>query len=184
MNLFCFLFIYRGYYRCSSSKGCLARKQVERNKTDPGMFIVTYTGEHNHPAPTHRNSLAGSTRQKPLTPQNVTAGDSNKTQKQYSSPETSFDEELAVPQTQTHSTTTDSKEEEEEEEEEEREDLVEEDDEEGDEFGISDMVLNDDFFMGLDGFEGPGTGDYFPDNFPASFAPISNCSNWVANNAG
>ena len=185
MNLFCFLFIYRGYYRCSSSKGCLARKQVERNKTDPGMFIVTYTGEHNHPAPTHRNSLAGSTRQKPLTPQNVTAGDSNKTQKQYSSPETSFDEELAVPQTQTQtqSTTTDSKEEEEEEEEE-REDLVEEDDEEGDEFGISDMVLNDDFFMGLDGFEGPGTGDYFPDNFPASFAPISNCSNWVANNAG
>ena len=155
---------------------------MERNKTDPGMFIVTYTGEHNHPAPTHRNSLAGSTRQKPLTPQNVTAGDSNKTQKQYSSPETSFDEELAVPQTQTQSTTTDSKEEEEEEEE--REDLVEEDDEEGDEFGISDMVLNDDFFMGLDGFEGPGTGDYFPDNFPASFAPISNCSNWVANNAG
>ncbi|KAL4599088.1 hypothetical protein ACB092_11G101800 [Castanea dentata] len=174
----------RGYYRCSSSKGCLARKQVERNKTDPGMFIVTYTGEHNHPAPTHRNSLAGSTRQKPLTPQNVTAGDPNKAQKQYSSPETSFEEELVVPQTQTQSTTTDSKEEEEEEEEEEREDLVEEDDEEGDEFGISDMVLNDDFFIGLDGFAGPGTGDYFPDNFPASFAPISNCSNWVANNAG
>lgn len=54
----------RGYYRCSSSKGCSARKQVERSRTDPGMFVITYTGEHNHPLPTHRNSLAGSTRQK------------------------------------------------------------------------------------------------------------------------
>ncbi|XP_020575308.1 probable WRKY transcription factor 27 [Phalaenopsis equestris] len=54
----------RGYYRCSSSKGCLARKQVERSRTDQGMFVITYTGEHNHPLPTHRNSLAGSTRQK------------------------------------------------------------------------------------------------------------------------
>nr|QOV04257.1 WRKY transcription factor 22 [Nymphaea micrantha] len=54
----------RGYYRCSSSKGCSARKQVERSKTDPEMFVVTYTSEHNHPAPTHRNSLAGTTRQK------------------------------------------------------------------------------------------------------------------------
>ncbi|KAK7292728.1 hypothetical protein RJT34_15580 [Clitoria ternatea] len=60
----------RGYYRCSSSKGCLARKQVERNRSEPTMFIVTYTGEHNHPAPTHRNSLAGSTRQKPQTATN------------------------------------------------------------------------------------------------------------------
>ncbi|WOL02163.1 WRKY transcription factor 22-like isoform X2 [Canna indica] len=54
----------RGYYRCSSSKGCPARKQVERSRTDPGTFIVTYTSEHNHPMPTHRNSLAGSTRHK------------------------------------------------------------------------------------------------------------------------
>ncbi|XP_042411362.1 WRKY transcription factor 22-like [Zingiber officinale] len=54
----------RGYYRCSSSKGCLARKQVERSRADPAMFIITYTAEHNHPVPTHRNSLAGSTRHK------------------------------------------------------------------------------------------------------------------------
>ncbi|ONK79466.1 uncharacterized protein A4U43_C01F6650 [Asparagus officinalis] len=54
----------RGYYRCSSSKACLARKQVERSQTDPTMLILTYTGEHNHPVPTHRNSLAGSTRNK------------------------------------------------------------------------------------------------------------------------
>ncbi|XP_051143931.1 WRKY transcription factor 22 [Andrographis paniculata] len=54
----------RGYYRCSTSKGCLARKQVERNRSDPGMYILTYTGDHSHAVPTHRNSLAGSTRQK------------------------------------------------------------------------------------------------------------------------
>ncbi|KAK1325020.1 WRKY transcription factor 22 [Acorus calamus] len=54
----------RGYYRCSSSKGCLARKQVERCRSDPSMFVITYTAEHNHPLPTHRNSLAGSTRHK------------------------------------------------------------------------------------------------------------------------
>ncbi|KAF3328658.1 WRKY transcription factor 22-like protein [Carex littledalei] len=52
----------RGYYKCSSLKGCLARKQVERSRTDPSMLIITYTAEHNHPAPTHRNSLAGTTR--------------------------------------------------------------------------------------------------------------------------
>ncbi|KAG6526114.1 WRKY transcription factor 22-like [Zingiber officinale] len=54
----------RGYYRCSSSKGCAARKQVERSRTDPAVFIVTYTSEHKHPIPTRRNSLAGSTRPK------------------------------------------------------------------------------------------------------------------------
>ncbi|KAG8058661.1 hypothetical protein GUJ93_ZPchr0002g25122 [Zizania palustris] len=54
----------RGYYRCSSSKGCPARKQVERSRSDPNTFILTYTGEHNHSAPTHRNSLAGTTRHK------------------------------------------------------------------------------------------------------------------------
>ncbi|KAJ4802743.1 DNA-binding WRKY [Rhynchospora pubera] len=52
----------RGYYRCSSSKGCSARKQVERSRTDPNMLVITYTSEHNHPWPTHRNTLAGSTR--------------------------------------------------------------------------------------------------------------------------
>lgn len=55
----------RGYYRCSISKGCTARKQVERNRSDPRMFIVTYTGDHSHPVPTNRKSLTGSTRQKP-----------------------------------------------------------------------------------------------------------------------
>lgn len=52
----------RGYYRCSSSKGCPARKQVERSRTDPTLLVITYNSEHNHPWPTQRNALAGSTR--------------------------------------------------------------------------------------------------------------------------
>jgi hypothetical protein len=55
----------RGYYRCSTDKDCKARKLVERCRADPGTLIVTYTGEHSHPVPLHRNSLAGTTRNKP-----------------------------------------------------------------------------------------------------------------------
>ncbi|XP_062227617.1 WRKY transcription factor 22-like [Phragmites australis] len=59
----------RGYYRCSTDKDCKARKQVERCRTDPTTLIVTYTGgEHSHPIPLHRNSLAGTTRNKPQPP--------------------------------------------------------------------------------------------------------------------
>ncbi|XP_076934272.1 WRKY transcription factor 22-like [Bidens hawaiensis] len=50
-----------------TSKGCLARKQVERNRSDPGILIITYNGEHNHPMPTQRNTLAGSSRSKTIT---------------------------------------------------------------------------------------------------------------------
>ncbi|XP_057497820.1 WRKY transcription factor 22-like [Actinidia eriantha] len=111
----------RGYYRCSTSKGCLARKQVERNRSDPGMFIVTYAAEHNHPVPTHRNSLAGSTRQKPVTPQSVTAG------------ETSQPSCSSAPVSPA------------------REGLIEDED---DDFGVSDMVVGDDFFEGLEEIAG------------------------------
>ncbi|VFQ88490.1 unnamed protein product [Cuscuta campestris] len=55
----------RGYYRCSSSKGCPAKKQVERSRVDPQMLVVTYSCDHNHswPATTaaariHRASAA------------------------------------------------------------------------------------------------------------------------------
>ncbi|KAJ4787557.1 WRKY DNA-binding protein 65 [Rhynchospora pubera] len=41
----------RGYYRCSSSKGCPARKQVERSRVDPSTLVVTYSFEHNHAWP-------------------------------------------------------------------------------------------------------------------------------------
>ncbi|PIA37788.1 hypothetical protein AQUCO_03000369v1 [Aquilegia coerulea] len=72
----------RGYYRCSSSKGCSARKQVERSRTDPNMLVITYTSEHNHPWPTQRNALAGSTRSQP--PKN------NAASKRSTSPQTSM----------------------------------------------------------------------------------------------
>jgi WRKY transcription factor 22 len=55
----------RGYYRCSTDKDCRARKQVESCRTDPSTLIVSYTGEHSHPVPLHRNALAGTTRNKP-----------------------------------------------------------------------------------------------------------------------
>lgn len=38
----------RGYYKCSSVRGCPARKHVERALDDPTMLIVTYEGEHRH----------------------------------------------------------------------------------------------------------------------------------------
>ncbi|WOL20518.1 putative WRKY transcription factor 65 [Canna indica] len=41
----------RGYYRCSSSKGCPARKQVERSRLDPTTIVVTYSFDHNHTTP-------------------------------------------------------------------------------------------------------------------------------------
>ncbi|QHO44065.1 hypothetical protein HN51_009545 [Arachis hypogaea] len=68
----------RNYYRCSSCKGCVARKQVERSLSDPTMFVVTYTGEHKHAKPAHRNSLAGSTR-KPSTPRLAETQENNDT---------------------------------------------------------------------------------------------------------
>lgn len=159
----------RGYYRCSSSKGCLARKQVERNRSDPAMFIVTYTAEHNHPAPTHRNSLAGSTRQKPTTLSTATASDSNSPKPSpakpatSSSPATSMEEEI-VPLS-TRAETPES-----------LEDVME--NEEEDDLGISDMAVGDDFFEGLEGLVDPVTGDCFSDNFPASFG-----FPWIANSA-
>ncbi|KAF8033294.1 hypothetical protein BT93_D2026 [Corymbia citriodora subsp. variegata] len=157
----------RGYYRCSSSKGCLARKQVERNRSDPGMFIVTYTAEHNHPAPTHRNSLAGSTRQKPVVPQTDTVEDPSaaaSTKPPCSSPSTSVEDEVA----KTQSTNTESREE--------KEGSMADDEEDGD-VGLSDMALSDDFFGGLEGLKGGGDDeDCFLDRFPANFG-----HSWTAN---
>ncbi|KAJ8761905.1 hypothetical protein K2173_006507 [Erythroxylum novogranatense] len=77
----------RGYYRCSSSKGCPARKQVERSRLDPTMLLVTYSSEHNHPWPpsvrTHHHQAAA-TKPSPTTVTNT----SPKPQLSDSKPET------------------------------------------------------------------------------------------------
>ncbi|XP_071693761.1 WRKY transcription factor 22-like [Rutidosis leptorrhynchoides] len=69
----------RSYYRCSSSKGCLARRQVEQSCTDSSIYILTYTADHNHAQPTRRNSLAGINRNRfKATPKSPTNSDSSK----------------------------------------------------------------------------------------------------------
>ncbi|MED6135742.1 WRKY Transcription Factor [Stylosanthes scabra] len=166
----------RGYYRCSSSKGCLARKQVERNRSDPTMFIVTFTGEHNHPAPTHRNSLAGSSRQK------LQSGDTDEkalTMKPVSvsaSPSTSGVEEEAeaTPAQKSES------------EEDNMEDYLMNDDdggvEETDPLGSPDIEITDDFFEGLDELTAATDGDSCFSN-PFSTSSVPSLPPLVANSA-
>jgi hypothetical protein len=48
----------RAYYRCSSSKGCPARKQVERSQADPDTVLITYSYEHNHSSTVARVPLS------------------------------------------------------------------------------------------------------------------------------
>ncbi|XP_015954423.1 probable WRKY transcription factor 11 [Arachis duranensis] len=49
----------RGYYKCSTVRGCPARKHVERAQDDPKMLIVTYEGEHRHNPQPHSPETAG-----------------------------------------------------------------------------------------------------------------------------
>jgi len=144
----------RGYYRCSTSKGCLARKQVERNRSDPKMFIVTYTAEHNHPAPTHRNSLAGSTRQKPSDQQ--TSKSPTTTIATYSSSPVTSADEFVLP-VEDHLAVGDL-------------------DGEEDLLSLSDTVVSDDFFDGLEEFAAG-------DSFSGNSAPASFDLSWVVNSA-
>ncbi|CAA2934985.1 WRKY transcription factor 22-like [Olea europaea var. sylvestris] len=153
----------RGYYKCSTSKGCMARKQVERNRSDPGMFIVTYTAEHNHPMPTHRNSLAGSTRQKPATTPSAEAD------KPTCSTPVSPVESPSTALEKVESSRED------------REDHV---DGEDDEFSVSKMELDDDFFVGLEEFTGPDAEDLLPDQLPATMQFPWHASNATTTAAG
>lgn len=139
--------VNRSYYRCSSSKGCLARKQVEQSCTDPGMFIITYTAEHSHSQPTRRNSLAGTVRQKfpsPKSPNSTKPVKQEKTEKSSSpdSPKTCQEVEVDVPPTRIK-----------EENKEEKETRAEGENHGANDFIMSDFVFNEDFFSGLEDFD-------------------------------
>ncbi|KAH8481266.1 hypothetical protein Peur_067645 [Populus x canadensis] len=51
----------RGYYKCSTMRGCPARKHVERATDDPAMLIVTYEGEHCHTQGAMEGNMAAGT---------------------------------------------------------------------------------------------------------------------------
>ncbi|KAG6739139.1 hypothetical protein POTOM_056725 [Populus tomentosa] len=51
----------RGYYKCSTMRGCPARKHVERATDDPSMLIVTYEGEHCHTQGAMEGNMAAGT---------------------------------------------------------------------------------------------------------------------------
>ncbi|CAO2038422.1 unnamed protein product [Urochloa humidicola] len=57
----------RGYYKCSTVRGCPARKHVERDPAEPALLIVTYDGDHRHDAHQHddRRDAAAATAQPP-----------------------------------------------------------------------------------------------------------------------
>uniref|UniRef100_M1DGI5 WRKY27-1 transcription factor n=1 Tax=Solanum tuberosum TaxID=4113 RepID=M1DGI5_SOLTU len=48
----------RNYYKCSTSKLCEARKKIEKSPNDENIFLVSYSGEHNHDPPTNHRNLA------------------------------------------------------------------------------------------------------------------------------
>lgn len=78
----------RAYYRCSSSKGCPARKQVERSQADPDMVLVTYSYDHNHSsaaARTHNRAGAAhkpQNKEEPAPPPDLPADQSDHTHQQ------------------------------------------------------------------------------------------------------
>ncbi|KAF9587741.1 hypothetical protein IFM89_004718 [Coptis chinensis] len=75
----------RGYYRCSSSKGCPARKQVERSRMDPTMLVITYACDHNHSGPPPSRNSSSSTSTTTTTTTTTTASTTPKSEPEDSS---------------------------------------------------------------------------------------------------
>ncbi|KAL0312543.1 UNVERIFIED_CONTAM: putative WRKY transcription factor 29 [Sesamum radiatum] len=165
----------RSYYRCSSLKGCLARKQVEQSCADPGMFIITYTAEHSHSQPTRRNCLAGTVRQKfpsraksptsrtskqGTTDQESTSSGSPKTPQQVSSAEVAFAGARVKEENCKEETEAQGK---------------GESPESYDDFIMSDFVFNEDFFSGFEDFDGIFTDLPVCQNSAKQF-PVRSCT--------
>ncbi|XP_049397466.1 probable WRKY transcription factor 27 [Solanum stenotomum] len=49
----------RNYYKCSTSKFCEAKKIIEKSPKGENLFLVSYSGEHNHNLPMNRRNLVG-----------------------------------------------------------------------------------------------------------------------------
>ncbi|XP_059669369.1 probable WRKY transcription factor 27 [Cornus florida] len=64
----------RHYYRCNTSKGCAARKHVERSSSNADKFMVTYIGEHTRHRLIHRNLAAVKARNKASSSHKPTPG--------------------------------------------------------------------------------------------------------------
>ncbi|PIN07897.1 hypothetical protein CDL12_19530 [Handroanthus impetiginosus] len=154
----------RSYYRCSSLKGCLARKQVEKSCTDPGIFIITYTAEHSHSLPTRRNSLAGTVRQKFPSSKNPNSkivkqekADDRKANTSPKAGAANFNQANIK-----------------EENKEENEEVVKGESHGDEDFMMSDFVFNEDFFSGLEDFN--ELISEMPIISPAQQFPVRSCS--------
>ncbi|KAK6137388.1 hypothetical protein DH2020_028860 [Rehmannia glutinosa] len=158
----------RSYYRCSSSKGCLARKQVEQSCSDPGMFIVTYTAEHSHSQPTRRNSLAGTVRQK--FPSHKTQNTKTVIQEKPEESSSSGSPKTIQHQDEVNIVTQPKITEENKAETIEARVFKEESHDDSSDFIMPDFVLNEDFFSGLVDF------DEFISVPPQQFPAVRSCS--------
>ncbi|KAL7122932.1 hypothetical protein ACP275_01G075200 [Erythranthe tilingii] len=168
----------RSYYRCSSSKGCLARKQVEESCTDPGKFIITYTAEHSHSQPTRRNSLAGTVRQKFPSPSSKTTPNNNISRPAKQDLKAA-DVAISPPPPPMKTLADDHHEARIKEEminRQEKEAVVEED---GGDFMASDFVFNEEFFSGLEDFDQFMAAAELPGcHATAQQFPVRSCSRW------
>uniref|UniRef100_A0A7C8YZ59 WRKY domain-containing protein n=1 Tax=Opuntia streptacantha TaxID=393608 RepID=A0A7C8YZ59_OPUST len=114
------------------------------------MFIVTYTAEHNHPMPSHRNSLAGSTRQKPNSA--TGAGGSPADAPSQDQPTCSSPSAASLsPSTDKSESKTEGN------------DLIKED--EDNDMGLSDLMLNDDFYVGFEKIDANDGDECLSDHF-------------------
>lgn len=158
---------------------------MERSTADPNIFVVTYTGDHNHPRPTHRNSLAGSTRNK----SSATAGQNQPINNDPGSPPAQADQDAVANNVNSDNSLDKENEELDEEEEERDENEIEDEDVEEDDVLIPNTAMSDEIFLGLKQLgctssSGSGgslaagaSGDTFSDQEPSSLG-----SSWAAAN--
>lgn len=118
---------------------------MERSTADPNIFVVTYTGDHTHPRPTHRNSLAGSTRNK----LSAMAGQNQPINNDSGSPPAQADQDVVANNVNSDNSLDKENEELDEDEEERDENEIEDEDVEEDDVLIPNTAMSDEIFLGL-----------------------------------